>query len=159
MRVSFFDLENAFEFVSSGGMGQNGAYLCKQTGKIYWRSDYDEDLDELPEDLEESDQYLQIPDKRELGLGKPLVLEFAGECLPNDYDKVRQIFSRQGAYARFRDLLEYRDALKQWYDFEAKATKRALRAWCEENGLEIDETLPDALSEPEPSPPSGRGPK
>jgi hypothetical protein len=33
-----------------------------------------------------------------LDLGKPLVLDFAREFLPDDYDEVRHIFSRRGAY-------------------------------------------------------------
>ena len=36
MAVSFSDLNLAFEFVSSGGMGENEAYLDPQSGKIYW---------------------------------------------------------------------------------------------------------------------------
>ena len=33
MPVSFSDLQLAFEFVSSGGMGENEAYLDRQSGK------------------------------------------------------------------------------------------------------------------------------
>ena len=36
MAVSFSDLRLAFEFVSSGGIGENEAYLDRQSGKIYW---------------------------------------------------------------------------------------------------------------------------
>ena len=32
MPVSFSDLQLAFEFVSSGGMGENEAYLDRQSG-------------------------------------------------------------------------------------------------------------------------------
>jgi hypothetical protein len=41
MAVSFSDLQLAFEFVSSGGMGENEAYLDRQSGKIYWHSEVD----------------------------------------------------------------------------------------------------------------------
>src|SRR6516165_3207892 len=56
-----------------------------------------------------------IPDKRELDLGKPLVLDFAREFLPVDYDEVRHIFSRRGAYRRYKDLLVRRGALERSY--------------------------------------------
>src|SRR5207248_241306 len=36
MPINFSDLQLAFEFVSSGGMGENEAYLDRQSGKIYW---------------------------------------------------------------------------------------------------------------------------
>jgi hypothetical protein len=39
MAVSFSDLQLAFEFVSSGGMGENEA--DRQSGKIYWHSEVD----------------------------------------------------------------------------------------------------------------------
>ena len=71
-----------------------------------------------------SNKFLQIPDKRELDLGKPLALDLARQFLPGDFDDVLQFFSRRGAYARFKDLLDRRGVLDQWYDFEAKAEER-----------------------------------
>jgi hypothetical protein len=138
--VSWSDLELAFEFVSSSAHEENRAYLCKQTSKIYWRSDLLGDEEEgLPDDVEDSDQYIEIPHKKELGLGKPLVLDFARQFLPDDFEKVRQIFRQRGAYSRFKDLLEYRKAVDLWHEFEAKREEEALRAWCEENSIEIGE--------------------
>ena len=97
MAVSFSDLQLAFEFVSSGGMGENEAYVDRQSGKIYWHSEFGDNDKELPDDIDD-EKYISIPDKRELDLGKPLVLDFAREFLPADYDEVRHIFSRRGAY-------------------------------------------------------------
>jgi hypothetical protein len=113
--------------------------MCWQSGKIYVRSDLIDEPDELPDDVENEEKYIAIPTKRQLDLGKPLVLEFTQELLPNDFDDVRDIFRRKGAYARFKDLLARRDALAAWHDFEAKATKRALREWCEDNSIEVIE--------------------
>jgi Uncharacterised protein family (UPF0158) len=136
--VNMSDLLNAFDFVTSDGGGMNEAFLCRQTGKIYWRSpDLDEELEELPDDLEESENYIAIPDKRELDLGKPSALDFASEFMPDDFNKVRAIFGGRGAYRRFKTLLEERGKLDRWYDFEAQATERALRHWCKENWIEI----------------------
>ena len=101
MAVSFSDLQLAFEFVSSGGMGENQAYLDRQSGKIYWHSEFGENDEELPDDID-NEKYIAIPDRRELDLGKPLVLEFAREFLPDDYDELRHIFNRRGATADIR---------------------------------------------------------
>ena len=87
MPVSFSDVQLAFEFVSSGGMGENEAYLDRQSGKIYWHSEFGDNDEELPDDIDD-EKYISIPDKRELDLGKPLVLDFAREFLPDDYDEV-----------------------------------------------------------------------
>src|SRR5437660_9589792 len=81
MPVSFLDLQLAFEFVSSGGMGENEAYLDRWSGKIYWHSEFGDNDEELPDDIDDKN-YILIPDKRELDLGKPLVLDFAREFLP-----------------------------------------------------------------------------
>jgi Uncharacterised protein family (UPF0158) len=137
MPVTMSDLLDAFEFVSSDGGGMNQAFLSRRTGRIYWRSDLGEELEELPDDLEESADYIAIPEKRELDLGARLVLGFAAEHMPDDFDRVRRIFGGGGAYRNFKMLLEDRGKLKEWYDFEAQATERALRDWCEENATEI----------------------
>ena len=139
MSVSFSDLQLAFEFVSSGGMGENEAYLDRQSGKIYWHSEFGENNEELPDDID-NEKYVAIPDRRELDLGKPLVLEFAREFLPDDYDEVRHIFSRRGAYRRYKDLLVRRGALERWYDFSNKAEEAALWKWCAENGIDLSGT-------------------
>ena len=138
MPVSFLDLLLAFEFVNSGGMGENQAYLDRQSGKIYWHSEFDDNNEELPGDIDD-EKYIAIPDKRELDLGKPLVLDFAREFLPDDYDEVRRIFSRRGPYRRYKDLLLRRGALERWYDFSSKSEETALQRWCAENGIELSE--------------------
>ena len=139
MSVSFSDLQRAFEFVSSGGMGENKAYLDRQSDKIYWHSEFGDNDEELSDHID-NEKYIAIPDKRELDLGKPLVLDFAREFLPDDYDEVRHIFSRRGAYRRYKDLLVRQGALERWYDFSNKAEEAALREWCAENGIDLSGT-------------------
>ena len=93
----------------------------------------------MPDDIDD-EKYISITDKRELDLGKPLVLDFAREFLPVDYDAVHHIFSRKGAYRRYKDLLVRRGALDLWYDFSNKAEEAALREWCAENGIDLSGT-------------------
>ena len=123
MPVSFSDLQLAFEFVSSGGMRENEAYLDRHSGKIYWHSQFGDNDEELPDDIDD-EKYISIPHKRELDLGKPLVLDFARDFLRDDYDEVRHIFSRRGAYRRYKDLLVRRGALERWYIFRTRPRKR-----------------------------------
>jgi Uncharacterised protein family (UPF0158) len=137
MAVRFQDILDAVEAVSSGHLGENSAWLCKQSGRIYWQFANDDEPEELPDDVDDGEKYIQIPDKRELDLGKPLALAFADEFLPEDFHKVRQIFSRRGAYGRFNDLLDYRRMRQQWFDYRDKAEMEAVRAWCAENSIEV----------------------
>jgi hypothetical protein len=135
--VNARELRDAFEFVSASAPVEHSAYVCLDTGRIYWRSAEaslgDEDL---PEDIDVSDRYLAVPDQRELDLGRRLALAFAGQELPDDYETVAGLFRRRGAYRRFKDLLETRGKLQAWYNFEGHATDEALRAWCTEHGIQ-----------------------
>src|ERR1700730_12927283 len=140
MPVSFQEILDALELVGTSVVGEHQAILDRRTGKIYWRSEFsdlDELNDEMPDDVEDDEKYVAIPDKRELGLGKPLALDFAREFLPNDFDEVRYIFSKRGAYPKFRALLTRRSALDRWHGFESKATEQALREWCKLNSIEV----------------------
>jgi hypothetical protein len=132
-------LSNRTSSRANGPHREHQAFLCKQSGKLYCHSELCDDLDILPDDVDDSEKFLQIPDKRDLDLGKPLALDFACQFLPDDFNDVRQFFSRRGAYARFKDLLDRRGALDQWYDFEAKAEERALRMWCDLNSIEVSD--------------------
>ena len=76
MKANFSEIEDAFMFVSMGQPYEHIAYLSKKTGKIYYHSEYADDMDELPEDIDDP-KYAAIPHKRELGLGKKLALKFA----------------------------------------------------------------------------------
>jgi hypothetical protein len=128
---------DAVESVSLGHLDENSGWLCKESGRIYLHfANYDE-AEELPDDIDDTEKYIQIPNKRDLDLGKPLVLAFASEFLPEDFHKVRQIFSRPGAYSRFNDLLDYRGKRQQWFDYRDKAEIAAVRAWCAENTIEV----------------------
>jgi hypothetical protein len=97
---NFGDIEGAFLFVSSGPYGENEAYLNVKTGEILYRSDMG-DIDEIDDDTY-WEQMIEIPHKNDLDLGTALVFEFAASSLPDEYDRVRDIFRRRGAYGRSR---------------------------------------------------------
>jgi hypothetical protein len=133
----FEDLFEAFQFVSAAAPLEHEAYLCVESGAIYYHSEYS-DLDEqLPDDIDDAQKYIPVPHKNDLDLGRPLALEFVGEVLPEALTAVEGIFRHKGAYARFKDLLERRGFLEQWYAYEDERQKRALRQWCEDTGLEV----------------------
>ena len=132
--VKFSELLDAFEFSNVGGTTEYHAYVGRHTGKAYFVTGQDDLDDEVPDDIDESVDYLHLPDKWDLDLGSRLVFAFAEQIMPDDYDTVRDIFRRRGAYGRFKDFLDAKGMLQRWYDFEAAATERAL---CQENGVEL----------------------
>lgn len=135
--LKFDDLLDAFEFVSAGQPMEHEAYLCVGTGVIHYHSELGDDEEPLPDDIEDSEKYIAIPHKNDLDLGKRLALRFADEFLPDVVDEVYDIFRRRGAYGRFKNLLERRGVLQQWYEYEEKSRKEALRQWCKDSGIEL----------------------
>ncbi len=104
--VSYADLLEAFEWVSSSAPMENSAFVSRKTGATHWASVLMELEDELPEDIEDGSIYVAVPHKRDLYLGKNLALNFMGEKLPESCDTVATFFRHRGAYGRFKDLLE-----------------------------------------------------
>jgi hypothetical protein len=140
MPVKFFDIENAFSFVSSGPYGECSAYVNRNTGQTFYHSesgDIDDEIDD--EENVNLDEMVEIPHKNDLDLGQELVFDFASAYLPGDYGRVRDIFRRTGAYGRYKDFLESKGLLETWYAFENEREQAALRQWCEENEIELTE--------------------
>ena len=135
MAVDYSDLEMAFDFVSAGAGYDHVAYLDRESGEIFYESDSSED--EIPEDVWENVKYISVPDKKEFGLGKPLALNFSEQYLPNDIENVYSIFRSKGAYSAFKSLLETRNQLQNWYQYEQHAIKEAIIQWCEDNSVEL----------------------
>jgi hypothetical protein len=135
--LNFDDLESAFYWVSGAGPFENAAFVSRVTGQVYWISEETQGDEEVPDDIEDGTLYIAVPHKNDLDLGRSLVFEFAEDFLPNEIHKVRSFFSKRGAYSRFKDLLEYKNLLERWYEFERDATEKALHRWAKENGFEL----------------------
>lgn len=116
---------------------EHEAYLCVATGVIHYHTEFGDDEEPLPDDVSDTEKYIAIPHKNDLGLGKLLALKFAGEVIPDALDGVHDIFHRKGAYRRFKNLLDRRGVLQRWYEFEAATQKEALRDWCKDSGIEV----------------------
>lgn len=136
--VKYSELEMAVEFVSGGDFIDAQAYISRETGRIYWVSDDDGLEEELPDDVGDPDRYVAVPGKRDLDLGKPLVLKFAARYLADDYEEVQRIFSRKGAYSRYKDLLQDRRKLEDWYEYEQAAVEKELMEWAEFEGFSVE---------------------
>ncbi len=136
MAVSFSDIEDAFFYVSSEQKYMRSAILCRDTGEIFYTSET-YDSDELPEDIDDPERYIEIPHKNDLDLGKALVIEFVSERLPSEMGRVQNIFRHRGAYSRFKEFLDAKDLLEEWYTYEETQQKAALREWYRENNIEI----------------------
>lgn len=137
MAIKFSDIEHAFFYVSSAPMTANTAILCKETGEIFYASDYD-DENQIPEEIYFREDCIEIPHRNDLDLGRNLVSEFVEQYMPEDFERVREILRRKGAYGKYKDLLEDRNILQKWYDFENARQTETLREWCEDNEIALN---------------------
>ena len=137
MAIKFSDIEHAFFYVSSAPMTANTAILCKETGEIFYASDYD-DENQIPEEIYFREDCIEIPHRNDLDLGRNLVSEFVEQYMPEDFERVREILRRKGAYGKYQDLLEDRNILQKWYDFENARQTETLRGWCEDNEIALN---------------------
>jgi len=135
--VKFSDLELAMQFVTGGAFLDAHAYISRETGEVYLVSDDSDSEEEIPDDLVDPDRYAEVPGQRELDLGKPLVLKFAARHLADDYGEVERIFRSRGAYSRYKDLLDDRGKLEEWYRFEKAAVEEALIEWAKIEGFAV----------------------
>jgi hypothetical protein len=137
MKIPYNTIEDAFFFVASDQRGMHSALLDKTTGRTYFRSEMC-GLDEIPEEIWGLDSSVEIPHKNDLDLGRDLVFEFAESRMPNDCNRVQDMFRKRGAYSRFKDLLQSKGLLQEWYDFENESQKQAILEWCKDNGVEVE---------------------
>ena len=100
MKHDFSDIELAYDSVLSQAPSMCVAYISRTHGTIFYLDDATGVSDELPEDFETSDDYLEIPHKNDLDLGVPLVKRFIGNVRPELSDDVRSFFHVR---ARTRD--------------------------------------------------------
>ncbi len=135
-QVNFDDLLAAYEWVSSSP-GECEAFVSRLTGSVHWSSSTHDIDEKLPADIDNASLYVAVPNSCDLNLGKHLALSFAEDHLADSYPTIARIFHQRGAYRRFKDLLERKDCLHVWYDYEAKATAQALRTWAAGEGILI----------------------
>jgi hypothetical protein len=138
--IDLDELQGSVDWVSVTFV-ENEAFICRKTGIIYWFSGdgglEDEEV-ELPPDIEDLKKYVPVPTKYDLNIGNRLAYDFAAKFLVDQYDDVRDMFRRKGAYGRFKEMLAERDLLESWYAYSGEQTLQALREWCESEGLAIE---------------------
>ena len=134
--VNAFDLENAMILADDPG---SEAWVSLETGQVHIRSDLVGELEPLPADIGEEGHYIPVPGQRTLELGRALVIDFVQRHMPSDEDEVRQLFRRAGAYGRFSALVDKRGLRDRWHAFREQRTLDAMRAWCEQHGLNLAE--------------------
>jgi hypothetical protein len=138
--ASFDDIENAYEFVNFDSYGMNRAVFRRDTGEILYQSELGDMKEiEIAEDMLDDENCIDIPHKNDLDLGKALVFEFMEEKQPEKLGEVENFFRHSGAYSNFKALLDSEGLLQSWYEFESLEQEKALRQWCKDNDIKLED--------------------
>jgi hypothetical protein len=136
--ISFIDIEDAFLFVNSAPYGTNSAYLNVETGQILYQSEI-AGIDEIGDEKVDWDQTIEIPHENDLDLGQSIVFEFVEINLPDEHNRVREMFGELGADSLFKTFLGIKGLLGAWYRFEHERKQKALRSWCKESQILVSD--------------------
>lgn len=136
--VDYTELESAMHFVSADSMREHEVRISRASGGIFWLSELIDEEEPLPDDIDDDECYVSVPSQRDLDLGKHLILKFMESELPEHQDEARRIFSRRGAYTRFKGILEQLGKLDDWYSYGPPAVRAALCEWACEEGIEVE---------------------
>ena len=140
--MKYGDIEDAFH-LTSAPEGLPFVILHRHTGQVLCDHDGIGEYDiEMARDQGvdvDGPDWVAVPGKRELDLGRKLAIDFAAEHLSSeDFDRVQGIFSRSVAQWRFGER-DYQNKLEAWHDFEAAGTEKALREWCAEHKILLED--------------------
>lgn len=135
--IDLDEIEILIQAVSGDLASDATAVLDRETGQTWLLSDYADEDGEPPEGWDTDDRYLTLPTQRELDLGSHTARRFVDAHLPEHHDTFREIFSRKGAFGRWKHWLERNGHLDAWYAFETEAERAAIRAWLVERGLDL----------------------
>ena len=93
--MTYETIEEAYYFVSDAPPYEHTAVVHRTTGKAFFASEM-ADYDEIPEEAEGSDEYLWIPHKNDLNLGKAAGDGFYPQPLPGPVRSGPGYFPAQG---------------------------------------------------------------
>ncbi len=141
--LNFSEIHEAYQNVAMFGIGEVKALISVEKEKVVFISNelYDDrdNIEALEKEVESGD-WINLPSKYELGLGKKLVFRFAEENLSEaDFFKVEDIFSRKGACEKWKNFLFNRNLLDAWYKFSNDAEVEALKNWLENNEIQYED--------------------
>ena len=137
MKVKLSDIIDAIEMTEQ----YSEYFLDKETGKVEWVSDMamtQEEQEEVYDRLDEHDFY-RLPTSFDIH-DYDIMEEFVYTLSGSARDKLASAIQGKGAFRRFKDTVIRLGIDQEWYDFQSAEYKRKAARWCEDNGIEYEET-------------------
>ena len=137
MKVKLSDIIDAIEMTDQ----YSEYFLDKETGKVEWVSDMamtQEEQEEVYDRLDEHGFY-RLPTSFDIH-DYDIMEEFVYTLSGSARDKLASAIQGKGAFRRFKDTVIRLGIDQEWYDFQSAKYKRKAARWCEDNGIEYEET-------------------
>ena len=148
MRVRLKDIVEAMEFQSD----EMTAYYHRPTGRVltvsqeaFIAAENDDEEWVTPEELAEArsilDQegdYLELPDRAEIGEFRMMERFALGVTSTHQQDELLATLRGRGAFRRFKDTVHRLQLAAAWYLFRDRNYEQVARDWCEANEITID---------------------
>nr|MBQ4458174.1 hypothetical protein [Clostridia bacterium] len=137
MKVKLSDIIDAIEMTDQ----YSEYFLDKETGKVEWVSDMamtQEEQEEVYDRLDEHGFY-RLPTSFDIH-DYDIMEEFVYTLSGSARDKLASAIQGKGAFRRFKDTVIRLGIDQEWYDFQSAEYKRKAARWCEDNGIEYEET-------------------
>lgn len=137
MKVKLSDIIDAIEMTDQ----YSEYFLDKETGKVEWVSDMamtQEEQEEVYDRLDERGFY-RLPTSFDIH-DYDIMEEFVYTLSGSARDKLASAIQGKDAFRRFKDTVIRLGIDQEWYDFQSAEYKRKAARWCEDNGIEYEET-------------------
>ena len=137
MKVKLSDIIDAIEMTDQ----YSEYFLDKETGKVEWVSDMamtQEEQEEVYDRLDEHGFY-RLPTSFDIH-DYDIMEEFVYTLSGSARDKLASAIQGKDAFRRFKDTVIRLGIDQEWYDFQSAEYKRKAARWCEDNGIEYEET-------------------
>lgn len=137
MKVKLSDIIDAIEMTDQ----YSEYFLDKETGNVEWVSDMamtQEEQEEVYDRLDEHGFY-RLPTSFDIH-DYDIMEEFVYTLSGSARDKLASAIQGKGAFRRFKDTVIRLGIDQEWYDFQSAEYKRKAVRWCEDNGIEYEET-------------------
>ena len=137
MKVKLSDIIDAIEMTDL----YSEYFLDKETGKVEWVSDMamtQEEQEEVYDRLDEHGFY-RLPTSFDIH-DYDIMEEFVYTLSGSARDKLASAIQGKGTFRRFKDTVIRLGIDQEWYDFQSAEYKRKAARWCEDNGIEYEET-------------------
>ncbi len=118
---------------------ESSCYFNKETNKILWYSEYNEENSTYTDVDEENDNIISMFNyftKNDYTIMQDFIVTIKDISIK---DELYRVTSGKGAFNRFRNVLEQNNIVDDWYKYRDDRYKDIAKEWCIVNNIKFEE--------------------